>query len=230
MNHAAERREGAGRMTATGLFAMLALAGGANGVAADVVLGDGIGVQFEERRDDPLGAAPAPGTEPALPSGEVFGFYDGGTNLRGGMFLGYRDLARTDLNMSGGATTYGLAAMYDGGGFALEGLIGAADPETDDTGMTFYQIGANIALSPSLELYGQFTDTTLETPGVGAEGVEATSLGIRYHHANGQVYARVGNTAHTETETTSFYLGMTFTLDASDGSRRKQRRFSSLAF
>jgi hypothetical protein len=234
-HHESDRARTDGPSSAAALVAAVSILGGAGAASAGSEFADIIRLQTDDPHpsllvgDDTTGAG-------QFPSGETFGYYDG-ADLKGGMFFGYMDIGDADLGRSSGAddldgdaATYGFAAMYDGGAFALESLIGMADASRDDIGMTFYQLGATVSLGPSLELVGQFLDTTVVAPEVGDAEFEATSIGIRYHHENGQIFARFGSRSYQEEETTSLFLGMTFSLGAGKSNRPERREFSSLAF
>lgn len=224
-----------GPPSAAALLAAVSILGGAGAASAGSELTDTIRLQIDDRTP-PLFAEHSASDTDRIPAGQTFGYYDG-SDLKGGMFVGYMDIGEADLggapateNLDGDAATYGFAAMYDGGAFALESLIGMADTGREDIGMTFYQLGATVSLGSSLELTGQFLDTTFATPDVGDAEFEATSIGIRYHHENGQIYARFGNRSYQEDDTTSLFLGMTFSLGAGKRTRPDRREFSPLAF
>jgi hypothetical protein len=233
--HDSDRRRKGGPPSAAAVIAAVSILGGTGVASAGSEFTDTIRLQIDERHPSLLAGEDAASAD-QIPSGQTFGYYDG-SDLKGGMFVGYMDIGEVDFGSSpgaddldGDAATYGFAAMYDGGTFALESLIGMADASRDDIGMTFYQLGATVSLSSSLELTGQFLDTTFITSDLGNSEFEATSIGIRYLHENGQIFARVGSRSYEEDETTSLFLGMTFSLGAGKRTRPDRREFSSLAF
>jgi hypothetical protein len=233
--HDSDRAPTCGPASMAAVIAAVSILGGAGAANAGSEFSDTIRLQVDERPSSMLAGDDAAEAD-RIPSGQTFGYYDG-SDLKGGMFVGYMDIGAADLGSSpgaddldGDAATYGFAAMYDGGAFALESLIGIADAGRDEIGMTFYQLGATVSLGSSLELTGQFLDTTFATPDFGDAEFEATSIGIRYHHENGQIFARFGNRSYQEDDTRSLFVGMTFSLGAGKRARPDRREFSPLAF